>query len=120
MRDKICCGRLTCHAGGREFESRRPGQFSKFVTFQWGPQRRELFYPSGASLVVVRVETESTFTPGGPKTLWSGKLPEEFIRPYDVHPKAQRFLTMREIKQRDELIIVLNWFEELKRLVPTE
>ncbi|MDA2927477.1 hypothetical protein MYX78_09650 [Acidobacteria bacterium AH-259-G07] len=49
------------------------------------------------------------------------------IRPElrSANPVAQRFLMIKEagqteeISERDELIIVQNWFEELKRLVPT-
>ena len=85
----------------------------------WGPQGGELFYHSGQALMVVRVETESNFTHGSPQVLFPRNLPNPW-RSYDVHPDGQRFLMIKGIEQRDELIVVLNWFEELKRLVLTE
>ncbi len=42
---------------------------------------------------------------------------------YDISPDGARFLMMKEgdIEQEQAQInIVLNWFEELKRLVPTD
>jgi hypothetical protein len=41
-------------------------------------------------------------------------------RSYDVSPDGQRFLMIkpRSAEERREVVIVLNFFEELKRLVP--
>jgi hypothetical protein len=42
---------------------------------------------------------------------------------YDIHPDGQRFLMMNmqgSEGSRPRINIVLNWFEELKRLVPTD
>ena len=40
----------------------------------------------------------------------------------DISPDGQRFLMVEEIgsEERDQTILVLNWSEELKRLVPTQ
>jgi len=41
---------------------------------------------------------------------------------YDVSPDGQRFLMVKEIEQARsaaQINVVLNWFEELKRRVPT-
>ena len=44
-------------------------------------------------------------------------------RTYDVSPDGERFLMITETKQTGtdtiNLVLVGNWFEELKRLVPT-
>ena len=43
-------------------------------------------------------------------------------RHYDVGPDGQRFLMLKEDESAAstaQINIVLNWFEELKRLVPT-
>ena len=46
-------------------------------------------------------------------------------REYDIHPDGQRFLMIKQAPQteeasaRAEIILVQNWSEELKRLVPT-
>jgi hypothetical protein len=42
---------------------------------------------------------------------------------YDISPDGKRFLMLKEnvqLSPRNQIEIVLNWFEELKRLVPTE
>ncbi len=40
---------------------------------------------------------------------------------YDVTPDGQRFVMVESAVESDptEVVVVLNWFEELKRLVPT-
>jgi hypothetical protein len=41
---------------------------------------------------------------------------------YDISPDGQRFLFVQESeppKEPTPLVVVLNWFEELKRRVPT-
>jgi hypothetical protein len=40
---------------------------------------------------------------------------------YDVAPEGQRFIVLLEDQapERAKMIVVLNWLEELKRLVPT-
>jgi hypothetical protein len=46
------------------------------------------------------------------------------FRGYDVTPDGQRFLMVREVPQPTarvaQMVLVQNWFEELKRLVPTK
>jgi len=40
---------------------------------------------------------------------------------YDISPDGKRFLMMKEgtAQEQAQINVVLNWFEELKRLVPT-
>ena len=42
---------------------------------------------------------------------------------YDVSPDGQRFLMLKPVEQKEapltQINVVLNWTEELKRLVPT-
>ncbi len=42
---------------------------------------------------------------------------------YDISPDGQRFLMIKEADEEEgqqaQINVVLNWFEELKRLVPT-
>ena len=92
----------------------------------WAPDGRELFYLSGAALMAVPIQTDPSFTPGGtPEVLFEGDYAAGGGRSYDVAPDGQRFLMIKagdpsdESSSAPELIIVENWFEELKRLVPT-
>jgi len=43
------------------------------------------------------------------------------VQYYDISPDGQRFLMMKEgtAKEQSQINVILNWFEELKRLVPT-
>ena len=96
----------------------------------WGPNGRELFYRSLKEevMMIVRIETEPVFTYSTPEVLFKGSYFRSRNRNYDISPDGQRFLMLKEVGQteegsaptQDELIIVLNWFEELKRLVPID
>ena len=96
----------------------------------WSPDGRELFYVApGARLmaVPVHVQTESSFAAGNAKELFGGYYaPREGApgRTYDISPDGERFLMIKESGSGEtssiEFILVLNWFEELKRLVPTD
>jgi len=39
---------------------------------------------------------------------------------YDISPDGQRFLMIKREQAPAQINIILNWFEELKRLVPTD
>ncbi len=88
----------------------------------WAPNGRELFYRNGEAMMVVKIETEPSFRHGRPQVLFSGSYAFA-ARNYDIHPDGQRFLMIKEAEQTGEtgteLIVVENWFQELKRLVPT-
>jgi serine/threonine-protein kinase len=89
----------------------------------WASSGGELFYRSGDKMMAIDITTEPTFTHGIPQLLFE----EQFVRYgpralYDVAPDGQRFLMIKEGEQQlrvTQLNVVLNWFEELKRLVPT-
>ena len=92
----------------------------------WGRQGRELFYRNGEAMMVVGVETEPTFSAGNRTVLFTGRHAISNRRNYDISADGQSFLMIKDVEQaeetsaRTELIMVLNWFEELKRLVPTD
>ena len=45
---------------------------------------------------------------------------QQAVRWYDVFPDGEHFLMMQAVEsETPEIVIVLNWFEELERLVPT-
>ncbi len=92
----------------------------------WAPNGREVFYRNGDEMMAVAIDTESEFSAGAPQVLFEGRfLGTGSVlegRNYDISPDGQRFLMIK--REQDvmptELIVVLNWFEELKRLVPTD
>jgi hypothetical protein len=83
----------------------------------WHPSENELFYRNGERIMVVGVTTQPTFSATNPRLLFD--LPPR-VRQYDVAPDG-RFLMIQGQGQGSvgTLNLVLNWFEELKRLVPT-
>ena len=98
----------------------------------WAGSGRELFYRSGAaSMMAVEIKVDSSdLRPEDPVVLFEGSyLPYYPMRSYDVDPNGQRFLMITlPLDEMQVLVdqyfgrslnIVLNWFEELKRLVPT-
>ncbi len=88
----------------------------------WNPQRGELFYRSGNRMMAVAVDTDSGFAAGTPRMLFEGPyLPTLASFPfYDVSPDGQRFLMLEPVvTQGTQINVVLNWHQELKRLVPT-
>jgi len=94
----------------------------------WARSGKELFYlgPSGA-VMSASVEGGSTFRAGRPTRLFEGRyltFATVAGRTYDVSPDGQRFLMLKpgdtdSTAAPTSLVVVQNWFEELKRLVPT-
>jgi hypothetical protein len=91
----------------------------------WNPNGKELFYRSGNKMMAVDVTTQPSFSAGKPKMLFEGQyLPTPVTYPdYDVSPDGQRFLMLKPVEQSatapTQINVVQNWFEELKRRVPT-
>ena len=96
----------------------------------WARNGRELFYRHGNTLLSVPVETTATFSAGTPTTVFQGAYLSPPVglagRTYDVSPDGQRFLMIKDAPAGDPNVapasidVVLNWFEELKRLLPTK
>ena len=83
----------------------------------WGPEGRELFYLEGDKMMAVKIETEPRFRFQPPELLFEGDY--YHANPsYDIGPDG-RFLMIKLTEEpRSQINVVLNWFEELKRLVP--
>ena len=85
---------------------------------RWGPDGKELFYRNGKKLMAVALRTQPEFSAGSPQVMFEGDY--AFGDPlYDISPSGQRFLMMTREEGLEQINVVLNWFEELKRLVPT-
>jgi Tol biopolymer transport system component len=94
---------------------------------KWSADGRELYYLQGNAMMAVAVETEGEFSFAAPEQLFAGSyvtLPVAFASSYDV-ARDGRFL-MIELPGANaaatpaSIVVVENWAEELKRLVPTE
>ncbi|MDP2956161.1 MAG: protein kinase [Longimicrobiales bacterium] len=88
----------------------------------WARGGGELFYRNGLrEMVAVWVETEPTFSAGPTSVLFSATeyLTSLNHRAYDVTPDDERFIMLRPVGGggEGELILVLNFFEELRARV---
>jgi eukaryotic-like serine/threonine-protein kinase len=99
----------------------------------WRRDGRELYYVENASadgplkirMMAVPITTTPTFTAGTPRMLFEGPFRTDGpFRGYDVTPDGQRFLMVQEVAQPparvSQMVLVQNWFEELKQRVPTK
>jgi dipeptidyl aminopeptidase/acylaminoacyl peptidase len=91
----------------------------------WARNGKQLFYRCEAQVWAVDVRTDGDFSTGKPRLLferpgYSSGLP---IRGYDLSRDGQRFLMVRMEQRKPtpvtDMILVQNWFEELKQKVPT-
>ena len=92
----------------------------------WSQNGKELFYRSGNNMMVVPIQMEPTFEAGTPQSLFEGTYSDAYFGStsnYDVTDDGQRFVMVKSSAQGitgSTLHVVLNWFDELKRLVPTD
>jgi hypothetical protein len=92
----------------------------------WARDGKELFYyVSPGSIMTVPIQTAPTFSAAPPAEAVKGA----FFAPapgrnYDVSSDGRRFLVIKDAVQTaaapSRLVVVQNWFEELKARVPTQ
>jgi hypothetical protein len=74
---------------------------------------------------VIDIATQPSFDAGKPRILFEGRYERTPATGpnYDISPDGQRFLMLKPSEQEaaapTQINVVLNWFEELKRRVPT-
>ena len=92
----------------------------------WSPDGRELFFGSldGRRMFAVAMRFGTTLVAERPRVLFEFAMPTPVggSRPYDLAPDG-RFVIIRSgeadaAAATPQIVIVQNWFEELKRLVP--
>src|SRR5260370_190960 len=90
---------------------------------RWSRDGKELFYIAGDAVVVVAIHPDGSF--GAPRRLFDRSnflVSGQLFQSYDVAPDGKRFLMI----QREpgsvprQLNVILNWPEELNRLVLTK
>ncbi len=90
----------------------------------WSPDGRELFYSNGGQTVSVTVDTTSEFTAGTPRPLFRSPVGSGYGYDRHITPDGERFVWAAfddeaAVLRGRQLHVVLNWFDELERLVPT-
>ena len=90
----------------------------------WARNGKQIFYRWQDQMWAVDVHTDGGFATGKPRLLfekpgYSSPVP---MRGYDLSLDGQRFLMVKREQRKPapvtEMVLVQNWFEELKRLVP--
>ena len=86
----------------------------------WNPKGQELFYLEANKMMAVKVATEPEFTFEPPQELFVANYIRNSRPSYDVGADG-RFLMIKAAAKEagGQINVILNWFEELKRLVPT-
>jgi eukaryotic-like serine/threonine-protein kinase len=87
----------------------------------WNRKGKELFYRNGNKMMVVDVSMTSDLVLSQPRELFEQRYAflTITIPNYDVSTDGQRFLMVKDESGSGRLNLVINWQEELKRLVPT-
>jgi len=95
------------------------------VAPSWAPDGHTIYYRDDQRMMAVEIHTEPSLSAGSPTMLFEGAYERDTSwkpRKYDLSPDGEKFVMIKSASGTDasmRLQIVLNWFEELKRLVPT-
>ena len=88
----------------------------------WSRDGRELYFRDGDRLMVVEVEAGTAFTAGRPEVLFDGPYNVDplglGLPNYDAAPDGRFLMVRGGTGSAAQITVVLNWFEELKALVP--
>ena len=106
--------------GGKLQISKNGGSFPV-----WAPNGEELFYINGNKMMAMEISTAPKFEASSPRQLFvseyliSGANPS--IPNYDISSDGYHFVMIRSEQEKapTRLHVILNWFDELKRLVPS-
>ena len=91
----------------------------------WARNGRQLFFRREDQVWAVDVRTDGVFVASKPRLLFEkpGCARTYPIRAYDLSLDSQRFLMVKFENRKPtpvtEIVLIQNWFEELKRLLPT-
>lgn len=82
----------------------------------WSRNGRELFYVNGDKLMAVAISTTPRLIAAKPQLVFE----TPGLTFCDVSPDGQHFLTIKSEQEAypTQINVVVNWFEELRRLVP--
>lgn len=80
----------------------------------WSHDGRELFYRSGGRIMRAAVETDPVFAIRGRSIAFERPfVPNDFHTNFDIQPDGRRFVMIESAQASTEVVVVLNWIEEL-------
>lgn len=89
----------------------------------WAPDGGALYYKIGNRMMSVRIETEPAFSWEKARLVFEGRFfSHHNYATYNITPDGELFLMTKPMGESviTEIHVVLNWFEELKRLGPVD
>jgi serine/threonine protein kinase/Tol biopolymer transport system component len=92
----------------------------------WSPSGDRLYYRSenGRRVFAVDVTNRDPIQFGGEKLLFEGRFEPDIPwgRKWDIHPDGDRFLMLQigSSEPVEGIRVIVNWFDELERLVPSK
>ena len=82
----------------------------------WSPEGRQLYYRTGAAVMVANVTASPALAITRRDTLFTGRFTTSpWHQNYDVTPDGKSFVMLRPVEEQQQLVMVLNWIEELRR-----
>ena len=82
----------------------------------WSPDGRRLYYRTGAAVMTASVTASPALAITGRDTLFTGRFTTSpWHQNYDVSPDGEGFVMLRPVEEQRQLVVVLNWIEELRR-----
>jgi serine/threonine-protein kinase len=90
----------------------------------WPRRGHEVFFRNGDAMMAVDVTLSPTFSVRAPQRLFAGDYLSSypFTANYDVTPDGRMFVMVKiaDTTLPTQINVVVNWFEELKKRVPTK
>jgi len=89
---------------------------------RWSRNGQELFYRNATKWMMARVHTATAFSAEKPQVMFEGNYINVAGIEYDVAPDGRDFIMIEANEPKSpptELNVILNWFNDLNRQVPT-
>jgi dipeptidyl aminopeptidase/acylaminoacyl peptidase len=82
----------------------------------WSPDGKRLYYRVGTRLMAAQVVTTPALSITARDVLFEGPYITDPWHPnYDVAPDGQSFVMLKPVEENRQLVVVMNWVEELRR-----
>jgi Tol biopolymer transport system component len=82
----------------------------------WSPEGRQLYYRIGAAVMVANVTASPALAITRRDTVFTGRFTTSpWHQNYDVTPDGKSFVMLRPVEEQQQLVMVLNWIEDLRR-----
>ena len=82
----------------------------------WAENGRRLFYRFQTRVMAATIATQPSLVVTGRELVFEGQFANDLWHPnYDVTSDGQTFIMIRPVEESRQLVVVVNWIEELRR-----